>query len=128
MRPRVKDQYLIECISIEIPPDWPRLLAVAPKIAITQVLHPDQALGFIVKIDFRHAHADFRQEPRDLDVVPVLLALVSVLREDERSAARANAIEVPIRAAFLERLDGDIARGEARKTAERLINEVGNHA
>ena len=128
VRPRVQDQHLVERVLIEVAPHRPRLLAVAPKIAITQVFHPNQALGFVVKINLRHAHADFRQEPRDFHVVPVLLAEVAVLRKDERSAPCADAIELPIRAAFLERFDGNISRGETRKTAERLINEVGNHA
>ena len=123
----VHGQHLVERRAIQRAARFPRLLAVAPEIAIAEVLHPDQPLGFIVKIDLRHAHAELAEKARDVDVVPVLIALVPVLRENERIRADADAVEVAIRPAFLQRIDVDLLRREARETDDGLIDEVGDH-
>jgi hypothetical protein len=100
----------------------PWLVAVVPEIGLAEILEPDQALGRIVEVNLRRAHAILREELGDLDVVAVLLAIEVVLYQDERVlGARADAVEPAAGAALLDRRNLDFALFEPRKMQPRLL-------
>src|SRR2546421_1562566 len=115
----------IEGRLVEGPAHKPAFLAVTPKIVFSEIFDPDQALRGIVKINSGRANAVLGQELRDLDVMPVLFALEAVLNENDRLFRCApDAVEFPIRTAFLERRDLDLRFLEAREMNPRLPEQL----
>jgi len=51
---------------------------------LAQVLDPDEAFRFIVKINFGDPDSVDVEEFRDLDVMPIFCALQVLLNQDER--------------------------------------------
>ena len=58
MRLGVEDERLVERALVERAARGPRCLALAPQVRLARVFHEDEALGFIVEMDARHAHTD----------------------------------------------------------------------
>ena len=115
----------IEGRLVEGPAHEPAFLAVTPKIVFSEIFDPDQAFRGIVKINSGRANAVLGQELCDLDVMPVLFALEAVLNENDRLLRRAaDAIEFPVRAAFLDRRDLDLRFLEAREMNPRLPEQL----
>jgi hypothetical protein len=79
----MQDYGFIQRALIQWPADSPWLIPVAPKILLSEIFHPDQTLCFVVKIDLRNSCPNLAKKARDRDVMPVLLALISVLHQDQ---------------------------------------------
>ena len=81
-------------------------------------------------INLRCADAVLGKELRNLDVMPVLLALEVVFHQDQRLLRRAaNPIKSPVRAAFLDRQDLYILEINARKVQTRAAQKkIGGHS
>ena len=107
MRLGVEDERLVERALVERAARGPRCLALAPQIRLARILHEDEALGFIVEMDARHAHTDAGEEARDGDVVFVLRPVLAVADEDERLRADVHPPEFAARAALFDGSDGD---------------------
>src|SRR5262245_36443856 len=62
----------------------PRFIAIAEKVALAQILDPDQTFLSIMIINPRRVNAVRLQKLRDLDVMTVIFALEIIFNENER--------------------------------------------
>jgi hypothetical protein len=81
---------------------------MAPQIEVARVLHDNQPLGLVVKIDDWDAHADPAEKTGNRDVVAILRTILSVADEDEAAIANPHAPELPSGASLFNR--GDMNR------------------
>jgi len=107
----------------------PAFAAVTEKVALAQILDPDQSLVRIVIINLRRVNPVGIEKFCDRDVVPVFFALQIVFHEDERLRRRAiHSIKFSVRAAFLDWRDFYLIDIETRKMHSRLAKkEIGSH-
>ena len=73
---------LFEREFVEPAPLGPRRGAEGVEIVAAEILHHDHALRGVVEKNFRDAHADTREETRDVRVARVVRSLESVAHED----------------------------------------------
>ena len=102
----VQERELREGEFVEPTALGPRCGAECEEVGVAHVLHDHDALGCVVEEDFRHAHADAREEARDFGVASVIGAIERVADEDARATSVADAPEFAARAALLDGLDG----------------------
>src|SRR6266581_6839209 len=73
---------LIERRFVKRAAHQPALRAIAEKIALAQVLNPDQTFCRVVKINFRHSNSACVKKSGDLDVVLIFFPLQIVLNQN----------------------------------------------
>src|SRR6266545_3016193 len=78
-------------------------MPITVEVLRTQVLDPDEAFRFIVIINFGDPDSVDVEKFRNLDVMPIFVALQIVLNQDQRLARRAtNPIKFSIGPAFFD--------------------------
>jgi hypothetical protein len=112
---------LIESRFVKGPANQPALVPIAVEIALPQILDPDKAFRWIMKIDFRNPNSMGVEKLRDLDVVPVFFALQIVFNQDQLLVRGAiDSIKFSVRASFFDWLDCDLIDIQTRKMHSRL--------
>ncbi len=78
-------------------------MPITVEVLRTQVLDPDEAFRFIVKINFGDPDSMELEKFRDFYVMPIFVALQIVLNQDERLIRRAtNPIKFSVGPAFFD--------------------------
>src|SRR5207244_6426034 len=92
---------LIERRFVKRAAHQPALPAIAEKVALAQVLNPDQTFCRVVKINFRHSNSACMKKSGDLDVVLIFFPLQIVLNQNYRLIRRAtDSIKFSVRSSF----------------------------
>src|SRR5438094_10553017 len=106
---------LIQSRSIKCAAHQPGILAETEKIALAQVLDPNQSFFDVMKVDFRHGNSILRQKFSDAHVMAVFGTLETVFHQNERLLRRAtNAVEPAIGPPLLDRRDFNFSFAKGR--------------
>ena len=104
---RVENERLVERPLIERAALRPGIVATAPQVGVTRILHDDEPVRLLVEVGDGHAHADPGEKARDGDVMPVLRPILPVVHEDERLGPHVHAPELATRATLFDGRDMD---------------------
>src|SRR5205085_1016541 len=64
--------------------DHPFVIAKTEEVSFAQVLNPDQAFFWVMKVNSRSSNSAARKEFSDSDIMPVFLALEIIFDQNER--------------------------------------------